>query len=184
MTSERILQVLDTWKVSKEFFLTYRTKLAEIFPVGEGASTRKARQNPALHRVLFTDVARRPFNPYIPCVLYPFTMAKITENGFNARTTACETNLCEVIPRLPTGDLIQEAVSQVVGKPVSTCKDAFRPQPTGGRRSKFAHAEDMIILREVSAAKAHIAPLGQTRERFEIASSKATASSILATEAT
>ena len=39
-------------------------------------------------------------------------------------------------------------------------------------------------MREVAAAKAHIAPLGQTRERFEIAASKATASSKLATEVT
>ena len=37
---------------------------------------------------------------------------------------------------------------------------------------------------EVAAAKAHIAPLGRTRERFEIAESKANASSKLATEVT
>lgn len=41
-----------------------------------------------------------------------------------------------------------------------------------GRRSRFTPDEDITILREVAAAKAHIAPQGQTKERFEIAAVK------------
>lgn len=41
-----------------------------------------------------------------------------------------------------------------------------------GRRSKFTYEEDMPILREVSACKAHIAVTGAIRGRFDIAASK------------
>lgn len=35
-----------------------------------------------------------------------------------------------------------------------------------GRRSRFNLAEDLVLLREVAAVKAHIANNGETRERF------------------
>lgn len=41
-----------------------------------------------------------------------------------------------------------------------------------GRRTCFNNEEDLFIIREVAAAKAHIGPNGNTRERFEIEASK------------
>jgi hypothetical protein len=42
-----------------------------------------------------------------------------------------------------------------------------------GRRSRFTAEEDLIIVREVAAAKAHVAPYGDIRARFEIAAARA-----------
>lgn len=50
-----------------------------------------------------------------------------------------------------------------------------------GRRSKFTYEEDLLLLREVAAAKAHVAPTGETRERFEIAAAKANATKKIST---
>ena len=46
----------------------------------------------------------------------------------------------------------------------SSIKATSSIQP--GRRSNFTHNEDLVLLREVAASKAHIAPTGETRERF------------------
>ena len=44
-----------------------------------------------------------------------------------------------------------------------------------GRRSRFSSDYDLVLIREVVAAKAHIAPNGEVRERFQIAASKSNA---------
>eukprot|EP00171_Calliarthron_tuberculosum_P001767 IDg1767t1 len=44
------------------------------------------------------------------------------------------------------------------------------------RRPKFTPADDLVIIREVAAAKAHVAPNGQTKERFHVAAHKANCS--------
>jgi hypothetical protein len=41
-----------------------------------------------------------------------------------------------------------------------------------GRRPKFTAKEDLIIAREVSASKAHIASFGTKRERFAVAAER------------
>ena len=41
-----------------------------------------------------------------------------------------------------------------------------------GRRSKYTAEEDLIILREVAATKAYIAPYGRTLELFQTAAEK------------
>ena len=79
-------------------------------------------------------------SPCFTCVLYPFTMAEITDNGFNAITAACETNLREIIPQSLIGDRIQKAISQDVRKPVSTCIP-FDPS----RRTMVEHCTGRII---------------------------------------
>lgn len=50
-----------------------------------------------------------------------------------------------------------------------------------GRRSKLSKEEDLLLLRYVAAARTHVPPKGETRERFEIASSKANATKKLST---
>ena len=42
-----------------------------------------------------------------------------------------------------------------------------------GRRPKFTPFDDLVLVREVAAAKAHVAPNGTTKERFETAAKKA-----------
>ena len=44
-----------------------------------------------------------------------------------------------------------------------------------GRRPKFTPDDDLVLVREVAAAKAHIAPNGATKERFETAAKKSNA---------
>lgn len=39
-------------------------------------------------------------------------------------------------------------------------------------RSKFSKEDDLVIVRKIAAAKAHVAPSGETRERFEIAAAE------------
>lgn len=41
-----------------------------------------------------------------------------------------------------------------------------------GRRPKFSSEEDLIILREVSACKSHMARTGKKPERFEVSAAK------------
>ena len=111
-------------------------------------------------------------------------MAEIAESVFNVSTAASATNPSTTLPQPLTGDLIQDTVSRDTAKPAATPEIPGRPQPTGGRRAKFSPSEDLDIVREVAAAKAHIAPMGQTRQRFEIAASKANASRKFAAEVT
>ena len=40
------------------------------------------------------------------------------------------------------------------------------------RRSKFSKQDDLLLLREVCAAKAHVSPNGETKERFEVVAVK------------
>jgi hypothetical protein len=40
-------------------------------------------------------------------------------------------------------------------------------EPRVGRRPKFTEEEDLILVREVAAAKAHVAGHGEKRERYE-----------------
>lgn len=44
-----------------------------------------------------------------------------------------------------------------------------------GRRPKFTPEDDLMLVREVAAAKAHLAPNGATKERYETAANKANA---------
>lgn len=44
-----------------------------------------------------------------------------------------------------------------------------------GRRPKFTPDDDLVLVREVAAAKAHVAPNGATKERFETAAKKSNA---------
>ena len=53
-----------------------------------------------------------------------------------------------------------------------------------GRRSKFTYDDDLVLLREGAACKAHIAPTGEARERFEIAASKSNATKKLSSRVT
>lgn len=53
-----------------------------------------------------------------------------------------------------------------------------------GQRYKFKPTEDSVLVREVAAANAHIAHLGQTRERFEVSGAKANPTMKLACEVT
>jgi hypothetical protein len=53
-----------------------------------------------------------------------------------------------------------------------------------GRRPKFTAAEDMIIAREVAAAKAHIASFGTKRERLAAAAERANANPTMKTAVT
>lgn len=66
--------------------------------------------------------------------------------------------------------------------------DGDDPQPTShggvGRKSKFKPDEDLIIVREVAAARAHVAPNGETRERFEVAAAKVNGSKRLVSSVT
>ena len=41
------------------------------------------------------------------------------------------------------------------------------------RKSKFSKQDDLLLLREVCAAKAHISPNAETKEQFEIVAVKA-----------
>ena len=50
-----------------------------------------------------------------------------------------------------------------------------------GRRPKFTAKEDLIIAREVSASKAHIASFGTKRERFAVAAERANANPAMKT---
>lgn len=49
-----------------------------------------------------------------------------------------------------------------------------RPSRTG-RRPKFTPDDDLIIVREVAAAKAHVSPNGTSKERYETAANKVNA---------
>ena len=43
------------------------------------------------------------------------------------------------------------------------------PAVSRGRRPKFTAKEDLILVREVTAARAHVAPYGDIRTRFATA---------------
>lgn len=51
----------------------------------------------------------------------------------------------------------------------------FLANARAGRQSKFTAEDDLILLRNVFAARAHVALQGETRERFEVVASKANA---------
>jgi len=42
-----------------------------------------------------------------------------------------------------------------------------------GRTAKFSSTEDLLLIREVAAAKAHIAEFGEMSKRFQVAASRA-----------
>jgi hypothetical protein len=61
----------------------------------------------------------------------------------------------------------------------SSNSDAGVPGPRStlarGRRPKFSREEDLILVREVAAAKAHVASYGDVKMRFAEAASRANA---------
>eukprot|EP00171_Calliarthron_tuberculosum_P002886 IDg2886t1 len=58
------------------------------------------------------------------------------------------------------------------------------PPPKQGRGSTFTDADDIIIIREVAAAKAHLAPFGQVLKRYKDAADLANRNPQLSAKAT
>jgi len=78
---------------------------------------------------------------------------------------------------LPSSDPAPEAsIPLSDSSPSPTPSQAPLPSATRlGRRPKFTASDDLVLLREVSAARAHVAPNGATRERFDIAARRSNA---------
>lgn len=75
---------------------------------------------------------------------------------------------------IPTTEKEKETGAVVVGADDGSDKEP-KPKAKPGRRSKFSTAENLIIIQEVAASKAHIAPHGETMARFKEADIKANA---------
>ena len=80
-------------------------------------------------------------------------------------------------PRPPTG--VNPVEGEVESPPSEVLPDTRR-----GRRPKFSASDDLVIVREVAAAKAHVAGFGDKRERFGEAAVRGNASGLLSTPVT
>ena len=63
-------------------------------------------------------------------------------------------------------------------------KECSTPREKRGRRSKFTSEEDLVILREVAASKAHVAPYGKTMELFQVAADAANNNDVMSKKLT
>ena len=115
----------------------------------------------------------------------------------NLRHTA--NDFCSSMARMNTANPAQTPQRMEVGKmggsdSNDSCGDARREKcfeagasamsGKRGRRSKYTAEEDLIILREVAATKAHIAPYGRTLELFQTAAKKVNGNAKFTVEAT
>ena len=75
---------------------------------------------------------------------------------------------------IPTTEKAKETGAVLVGADDGFDKEP-KPKAKPGRRSKFSTSENLIIIQEVAASKAHIAPHGETMARFQEAAIEANA---------
>ena len=97
----------------------------------------------------------------------------------SSRSSHFTFGMATVVPLSPNAST-PEVVASPLSAPESNTLDAtprsnrFADARTG-RRPKFTPDDDLVLVREVAAERAHIAPNGATKERFETASKKANA---------
>eukprot|EP00171_Calliarthron_tuberculosum_P009483 IDg9483t1 len=71
-------------------------------------------------------------------------------------------------------------MSEVIpSSPSPPVDDAGTGKSKAGRQSRFSTAEDLVIVREVSAASAHLAAFGETRGKFQEAAGKVNANAVM-----